>query len=135
MGHCSILLSLRIHFNAFYFTCTAWHSNSIVFHTIERHFVKEEILTMGKGTIKFSLQHQIEYGVKVLFTNKLKMYFLYNRNVLIFRRDTENGKTTRNFYHRDGIGSTPNSWRLFHLQVNTCKHNVIIMARSTLHKL
>lgn len=41
--------------------------------TIGRRFVQERILTMGKGTTKTNLQQQIEYGVKVLFTNKMKM--------------------------------------------------------------
>lgn len=127
MGHCSILRSLRIHFNAFYITCTIWRNNSIVFHTIGRRCVQEEILIMGKGTTKFCLQQQTEYGVKVLFTNKPKMYSIYYRNVLIFRRDIENGKATRNFNPRDRIGSTPNFLRHLQLQVNKCKHNTILI--------
>lgn len=77
----------------------------------------------------------MEYGVKVLCTNILKIYSMCCRNVLIFLRDTENGKTTWNFYHRDGIWSTPNSWRHFQLQVNKCKHNVIIMANRLEQKI
>jgi hypothetical protein len=44
-----------------------------VFHTIGRRFFLEEMLTMGKGTTKINRQQQMEYGVKVLFTNKMKM--------------------------------------------------------------
>jgi hypothetical protein len=109
MGYCSILLNLGIHFSAFYTTCTAWQSYSFLFHTTGRRFVQEEILKIGKGITEFSLQHQIEYSVKVLFTNKLKIYSLYLKNILLFRPDRENGKSIRNFYHRVGIWWTTNS--------------------------